>query len=108
MGLLKLTSEEDLNKQLEQHRYVLVDCYATWCGPCKRLTPVLEKVNDERENVEIVKVDIDEADEFCDMYDIESIPTLVFYKDGEVVDKVLGALTQEELNAKLDSLTENT
>lgn len=108
MGLLKLTSKEDLNKQLSLHRYVLVDCYATWCGPCKRLTPVLEEVNDERENVEIVKVDIDEADEFCDMYDIESIPTLVIYKDGKVVEKVLGALTKEEVNAKLDSLTENT
>lgn len=105
MGLLKLNSEEDLNKQLSLHRYLLVDCYATWCSPCKRLHPVLEEVNNERDNVEIVKVDIDEVDEFCDLYDIESIPTIVFYKDSKIVDKVLGVLTKEELNSKLDSLT---
>ena len=77
---------------------VLVDFWATWCGPCKMIAPVLEELDAEMsDKVKIVKVDVDQNQETAGQYGIMSIPTLLLMKDGETVDKVVGFRPKEAL-----------
>lgn len=69
---------------------VLVDFYADWCGPCKMLTPILEEINKENEDVRIIKVNIDDSRFLASYYQIQSIPTLVLLKNGQFLNKMIG------------------
>jgi len=69
---------------------VVVDFFATWCGPCKMLSPVLEELSEEETNVKFVKVDIDEEELLAEQYNIQAVPTVLVFKDGKVVNKNLG------------------
>lgn len=69
---------------------VLVDFYAEWCGPCKMLSPVLEQINDENENLKVIKVNIDDSRALANYFKIQSIPTLVLLKDGEFLHRMTG------------------
>ena len=90
--------KEDVAKGL-----VLVDFWATWCGPCKMIAPVLEELAPEIEGkAEIVKVDVDQNQATASEYGIMSIPTLVLFKDGELVDKVVGYQPKEALAAFIE------
>ncbi|HEX6923186.1 MAG TPA: thioredoxin [Bacillales bacterium] len=77
---------------------VLADFWAEWCGPCKMVAPVLEEIDSEmNDKVKIVKLDVDENQETAGNFGVMSIPTLIFFKDGEVVDKVVGYQPKEAL-----------
>lgn len=76
---------------------VLVDFFATWCGPCKMLGPVLEEVASDRSSVKIVKIDVDEAENLARSYGIMSVPTLLLFKKGELVKQRSGFITKEDL-----------
>ena len=78
---------------------VLVDCYAEWCGPCKMMMPVLESIEDK---IDIIKVNIDEHEDLAKEYRIMSIPTLVFFKDGEIQEELVGFRSKEELEEIID------
>ncbi len=82
---------------LTNHGLVLVDFFATWCGPCKMLGPVLEDLASDRSEVEIVKVDIDENENLAKSYGIMSVPTLMLFKDGQLIDQKVGFLPKELL-----------
>lgn len=69
----------------------VVDFYATWCGPCKMIAPLLEKFSTEYSNVNFIKVDVDESGDIAQQYEVSSMPTLIFFKNGEIVQKVIGA-----------------
>ncbi len=77
--------------------YTLVDFYATWCGPCKMLHPVLEEVEREQSYVSIKQIDVDEASEIAKEYGVMSIPTLVLFKKGEEISRNVGFLGKEQL-----------
>jgi thioredoxin 1 len=84
---------------------VLVDFYADWCGPCKMLAPVIDELATEYEGkVKIGKVDVDNAGATAGKYGVMSIPTIVFFKGGEIVDQAVGFVPKEELAKKLDAL----
>lgn len=84
---------------------VLVDFYASWCGPCKMIAPVVEELSNELQGkAKIVKVDIDEADDVVNQYNIRSVPTLMFFKDGKVVDQIVGAVPKNIMHDKVKNM----
>ncbi|MGL5651003.1 MAG: thioredoxin [Paraclostridium sp.] len=82
---------------------VVVDFFATWCGPCKMLAPVFESVSAELNNAKFVKVDIDESLELAQKFGISTVPTMMIFKDGKVVDKLVGFMPKESLKAKVEA-----
>lgn len=83
---------------------VLVDLWATWCGPCKMIAPVLDELDTENyQNIKIVKVDVDKEPDIAKELDVMSIPTLLLYKDGVVVDKHVGFTVKEQLQSFIDN-----
>lgn len=82
---------------------VLVDFWATWCGPCKMIAPSLEELSDEMPNVKFVKVDIDKNGVYAAQLGIMSIPTLLIYKNGEVVGKQIGAMPKDAIKSFIES-----
>ena len=82
---------------------VLVDFFATWCGPCKMLAPVFEELSGEMDNVNFFKVDVDQALDIARKYAITTVPTMMIFKDGEVVDKMIGFLPKEHIKAKIEA-----
>ena len=81
---------------------VVVDFWATWCGPCRMLSPILDEVEEEMAGqISVVKVNVDDADEIAAQYRIMSIPTLLFFKNGQLVDKTVGAMPKAVLVEKI-------
>ena len=76
---------------------VLVDFYATWCGPCKILSPIIKEIAEETEKVKVVQIDVDEEEELAMEYGIMSIPTMVVIKDGEEVERRIGVMKKEAI-----------
>ncbi len=86
---------------LESEKPVLVDFYATWCGPCRQMSPILEQVSEERSDVKIVKVDVDENQNLAAEYGVMSIPTLIYFKGGKAVSQAVGARSKASLEMML-------
>ena len=101
-----VTSEDFKAEVLEASGPVLVDFSATWCGPCRAIEPMISKLAEEFEGrVKVVKLDIDDAPDVAQEYNIRGVPTLLFIKGGEEFDRVVGAsLNEGQLREKLESL----
>ena len=85
---------------------VLVDFYATWCGPCKMMAPILEQVNQQiKDKLRIVKIDTDKYPQLASRYHIESLPTLVLFKNGQPVDRIEGVIQSPQLVERLNKMT---
>ncbi len=90
---------------LQSKSLVMVDFWATWCGPCKIIVPVVEELAKEYAGkVSFAKVNTDENPDLASRYNIRGIPTLMFFKEGKVMDQVVGAVPKAQLKSKLDSL----
>ena len=92
---------------LKSKGLVLVDFYADWCGPCRMMAPALEKISSNYEGkVKVCKVNVDNCPQTSQHYEIQGIPMIFFFKDGEIMDSNVGFLSEENLIRKLDSLLE--
>jgi thioredoxin 1 len=102
--MAKVASNDNFAELLESEKLVIVDFWATWCGPCRMLTPILDEVEEEMpDEIQVVKVNVDDADEIAAQYRIMSIPTLLFFKNGELVDKTVGAMPKNVLVDKINA-----
>ena len=89
--------ENEFHTKIKEGGKVLVDCYATWCGPCKMLAPIIDEVAKEREDCKFYKLDVDDAEEVSSEYGIQTIPTLLLFEDGELKKTMIGLHTKDEV-----------
>ena len=99
-------SNENFNKEvLNSEKPVLVDFWATWCGPCKMIAPIISEISEEfNNNVKVGKVNVDEEKELAIKYGISSIPTLVIFKDGKIAKTLIGFRPKEEIKEVLNNI----
>ena len=99
-----IATNTSFDSLLEGEKLVIVDFWATWCGPCRMLSPLLDEVEEEMaDKIVVVKVNVDDADEIAMRYRIMSIPTLLFFKNGQIVDKTVGAMPKSTLVDKINA-----
>lgn len=106
--ILTLTQENFSKEVLESPKPVLVDFWAEWCGPCKMIAPLLDELATEYDGkVKIGKINTDEQQQLAAQYGVRSIPTLLFFKNGQVVNQMIGARGKRDFKAALDSVAGN-
>lgn len=100
---VEVTDDSFDDEVLNSDKPVLVDFWAEWCGPCRMVSPIVEELAEEYDGkAKFAKVDVDENADISMEYNIRSIPSLLIFKDGEVVDQVVGAVPKSQLKKKLD------
>ena len=100
MALLHVT-KENFEELLAADKPVLLDFYADWCGPCRMIAPLIEEIANERDDVIVGKINVDEQGELAQAYDVMSIPTLIVLKDGKVANQATGARPKAAILAML-------
>ena len=99
---MEIKTEEEF-KNIINSEYALIDFFATWCGPCKMMGPVIENVASNRTSLKVAKVDVDKFQDLARTYGVMSIPTLVLFKNGEVVSTKVGFTAEPLLNEWIDN-----
>lgn len=103
-NMKELTQDNFSQEVLESADPVLVDFTASWCGPCKMLAPVLDELETENQGVKFVKVDVDEQSALAQQYSVMSMPTLLFFKEGKVMEQMIGVQPKESIQRSLENL----
>lgn len=104
MSILTITNENFEAEVLKSDKPVLLDFWAEWCGPCRMVGPILEQIAEERSDIKVGKINVDEQTELSGKFQVMSIPTLVVVKDGQIVNKSVGAQPKPELLKLLEGL----
>ena len=102
--MVKEINAEEYSEIVNSSNPVVIDFHATWCGPCKVLSPILEELDDEIDGVEFVKLDVDQHPQIAGQNQVMGVPTVVILKDGEVKDRFVGVQPKEVIKEKITSL----
>ena len=97
MSALKITKENFQAEVLNSEKPVLVDFWASWCGPCRMVGPIIDEIAEENEDIKVCKINVDEEIELAAQFQVMSIPTLVVFKDGQVAGRSLGAKPKAQI-----------
>ncbi len=97
MAVVEIKEAQFDEEVLKSDKPVFVDFYATWCGPCKMMSPILEQLSEEKQDVKFAKIDVDNAERLAILYGISSIPCMILFKNGEEADRVVGAVPKQKL-----------
>ena len=101
---MRVINEKEFNELIKEKKVVLVDFFATWCGPCRMLSPILEEVSEDANGeYEVVKVDVDESYSLAKKFGIMSVPTMIIFQDGEEVEKIIGLRQKDDLISAIRS-----
>jgi len=103
LALKNVTSEQEFNQIIVKNK-VVVDFYADWCGPCQRMKTILEQVEQDYPGIVFVKVNIESLGRLAKEYNVKGIPTLIFFKDGRVVGRMVGLRTKQEVVDKIKNI----
>lgn len=95
--MIEIQTIEKFDEAINSGKLVLADFWATWCGPCRMLLPVLEDILEEAHDFEILKINVDDAAEIAERYDIQSVPTLILFKNGEEIASRSGFLSKSAI-----------
>ena len=101
MKVLHINNDNFQNEVLNSDKPVLLDFFASWCGPCRMVGPILDEIAEEREDIKVCKVNIDEQPELASRFRIMSVPTLMVLKDGKIVEQSVGAMPKHQILAML-------
>ena len=102
MSVQTVTNDNFDNLVLQSEKPVLLDFWAPWCGPCRMVSPIVDEIADERDDLTVGKVNVDEEGELAMRFGVMSIPTLLVFKGGELVDQAVGARPKEDILALID------
>ncbi len=101
MSVLTVTNQNFEKEILQSEKPVLLDFWASWCGPCRLVSPIVDEIAEERSDVKVGKVNVDEQQELAAAFKVMSIPTLVVIKDGKIINQSIGARPKEQILAML-------
>lgn len=97
MSILHVNKENFEAEVIQSDKPVILDFFAVWCGPCKMIAPILEEIAEENENIKICKVDVDQDPELANRFQIFSIPTLIVFQNGNILEKAVGARSKRQI-----------
>ena len=97
MGIIELTEETFDAEVLQDKKFVIVDFWASWCTPCRMLAPILEEIADEYPNIKVCKLNVDDAPNIAERYGIMSLPALLFFDSGEIINESIGLVSRERV-----------
>lgn len=97
MSVMNIGRNNFENEVINSDKKVLVDFYASWCGPCRMLSPIIEEIANEREDIKVVKINVDAEPELSAQYGIMSIPTLMVFESGKIIHQMMGARPKDDI-----------
>ncbi len=103
MALLEVTDNSFQADVVESETPTLVDFWAPWCGPCRMVSPLLEQIDAEREDVRVVKLNVDDNQQTAAQFGVMSIPTMILFKNGQAVHQIVGALPRPRIEQQIDA-----
>ncbi len=101
MSVLQITNQNFDTEVLSSKKSVLLDFYAHWCGPCRMVSPIVDEIAQENDDIKVGKINVDEENELANKFGISSIPTLIVIKDGKIVNQAVGARGKDDILAML-------